>query len=105
MKKRLFAILLALTLALSLLPTAVFATEGEDTAAGSPALAVQSDNTGIAAQAAHTHCYCGGSVTAGDHTNHEDVTYTACTKANYLRQIFYIEKVDVAYAYLENDMT
>ena len=105
MKKRLFAILLALTLALSLLPTAVFATEGEDTAAGSPALAVQSDNTGIAVQAAHTHCYCGGSVTAGDHTNHEDVTYTACTKANYLRQIFYIEKVDVAYAYLENDMT
>ena len=105
MKKRLFAILLALTLALSLLPTAVFATEGEDTAAGSPALAVQSDNTGIAAPAAHTHCYCGGSVTAGDHTNHEDVTYTACTKANYLRQIFYIEKVDVAYAYLENDMT
>ena len=105
MKKRLFAILLALTLALSLLPTAVFATEGEDTAAGSPPLAVQSDNTGIAVQAAHTHCYCGGSVTAGDHTNHEDVTYTACTKANYLRQIFYIEKVDVAYAYLENDMT
>ena len=23
----------------------------------------------------HTHCYCGGSVTAGDHTNHSDVTY------------------------------
>ena len=105
MKKRLFAILLALTLALSLLPTAVFATEGEDTAGNPEEPAVQSDETGIAVQAAHTHCYCGGSVTAGDHTNHEDVTYTACTKANYLRQIFYIEKVDVAYAYLENDMT
>ena len=105
MKKRLFAILLALTLALSLLPTAVFATEGEDTAGNPEEPAVQSDETGIAVQAAHTHCYCGGSVTAGDHTNHEDVTYTACTKANYLRQIFYIEKVNVAYAYLENDIT
>ena len=105
MKKRLFAILLALTLALSLLPTAVFATEGEDTAGNPEEPAVQSDETGIAVQAAHTHCFCGGSITAGDHTNHEDVTYTACTKANYLRQIFYIEKVDVAYAYLENDMT
>ncbi len=105
MKKRLFAILLALTLALSLLPTAVFATEGEDTAGNPEEPAVQSDETGIAVQAAHTHCFCGGSITAGDHTDHEDVTYTACTKANYLRQIFYIEKVDVAYAYLENDMT
>ena len=56
-------------------------------------------------QAAHTHCFCGGSVNAGDHTSHKDVTYTACTKSNYLRQIFYIEKVDVAYAYLENDIT
>ena len=28
-----------------------------------------------AAQAAHTHCICGGSVTAGDHTSHSDVTY------------------------------
>ena len=105
MKKRLFAILLAVTLALSLLPTAVFATEGEDTAGNPEEPAVQSDETGIAVQAAHTHCFCGGSITAGDHTDHEDVTYTACTKANYLRQIFYIEKVDVAYAYLENDMT
>ena len=145
MKKRLFAILLALTLALSLLPVAVFA-EGEDAATsdtqqeqqqqpvcvceaactaegmnadcpicgaegaaaercgkyaaptedkatqpadeeqsdnGAPDAdkpevpAVQSANQGIAAQAGHTHCICGGSVTAGDHTSHSDVTYTA----------------------------
>ena len=110
MKKRLFAILLALTLALSLLPVAVFA-EGEDGAVepqerqeqqeqeqpeetpeaqpadeeqpenGAPDAdkpevpAVQSANQGIAAQAGHTHCICGGSVTAGDHTSHSDVTY------------------------------
>ena len=110
MKKRLFAILLALTLALSLLPVAVFA-EGEDGAVepqerqeqqeqeqpeetpeaqpadeeqpenGAPDAdkpevpAVQSANQGIAIQAAHTHCICGGSVTAGDHTSHSDVTY------------------------------
>ncbi len=112
MKKRLFAILLALTLALSLLPVAVFA-DGEDGAAepqerqeqqeqeqleetpeAQPAdeeqpenvapdadkpevPAVQSADQGIAAQAGHTHCICGGSVTAGDHTSHSDVTYTA----------------------------
>ena len=110
MKKRLFAVLLALTLALSLLPVAVFA-EGEDGAVepqerqeqqeqeqpeetpeaqpadeeqpenGAPDAdkpevpAVQSANQGIAAQAGHTHCICGGSVTAGDHTSHSDVTY------------------------------
>ena len=121
MKKRLFAILLALTLALSLLPVAVFA-DGEDATApaeqqeqqqeevnpeepqGQPKQpeqpeaqpadeeqpdtvapdadkpevpAVQSADQGIAAQAGHTHCICGGSVTAGDHTSHSDVTYTA----------------------------
>ena len=110
MKKRLFAVLLALTLALSLLPVAVFA-DGEDgtvepqerqeqqeqeqpeeTPEAQPAdeeqpengapdadkpevPAVQSANQGIAAQAGHTHCICGGSVTAGDHTSHSDVTY------------------------------
>ncbi len=31
----------------------------------------------ISVQAEHTHCICGGSVTAGNHTSHEDVTYTA----------------------------
>ena len=56
-------------------------------------------------KATHTHCFCGGSVNAGDHTSHQDVTYTACKTANSLRQIFNIEKVNVAYAYLENDIT
>ena len=68
-------------------------------------LAPQLAENGIAVQAAHTHCFCGGSVNAGDHTSHQDVTYTACTRANSLRQIFNIEKVNVAYAYLENDIT
>ena len=68
-------------------------------------LAPQRAEDVIAVQAAHTHCFCGGSVNAGDHTSHQDVTYTACTRANSLRQIFNIEKVNVAYAYLENDIT
>ena len=68
-------------------------------------LAPQLAEGGAAVQAVHTHCFCGGSVNAGDHTSHQDVTYTACTRANSLRQIFNIEKVNVAYAYLENDIT
>ncbi len=68
-------------------------------------LAPQLAEGGAAVQAAHTHCFCGGSVNAGDHTSHQDVTYTACKTANYLRQVFYIEKVDVAYVYLEDDIT
>ena len=68
-------------------------------------LAPQLAENGIAVQATHTHCFCGGSVNAGDHTSHQDVTYTACKTANSLRQIFNIEKVNVAYAYLENDIT
>ena len=79
----------------------------EPTAPAKSQVAVQAaaNNKAAAVQAAHTHCACGGSISAGDHASHEGVTYTACTKANYLRQIFWIEKVDVAYAYLENDMT
>ena len=174
MKKRLFAILLALTLALSLLPTAVFAT-GEDGAAepqeqqeqqqevkqeqpvcvceaacttetmnadcpvcgaegaaaescgkytapaeveaaqpadeeqpenGAPDAekpegpAVQADEAGIAVQAAHTHCFCGGSVTAGDHTSHSDVTYTAW---NGTSGISYSN--NTAYVYLTGNAT
>ena len=108
MKKRLFAILLALTLALSLLPTAVFATEVEDTAGTPEEPTVQSADPGIAVQAAHTHCFCGGSVTAGDHTSHSDITYKACKNRSQLSNIFWptpTTSVDVAYAYLENDIT
>ena len=69
-------------------------------------LAPQLAEGGAAVQAAHTHCFCGGSVNAGDHSDHTNVvTYKPCTKANYLRQVFYIEKVDVAYVYLEDDIT
>ena len=91
MKKRLLSVLLLVCMVLTLLPTA--------------ALAGDMHEHDALPAAAHTHCYCGGSVNAGDHTRHSDVTYTACTKANYLRQIFWIEKTDVAYAYLENDIT
>lgn len=89
-------------------PTEEPAAPAEPTVQEKPQVAakVAANNKAVAVQAAeHKHCFCGGSVNAGDHTSHEDVTYKACTKANYLRQIFYIEKVDVAYAYLENDMT
>ena len=91
MKKRLLSVLLLVCMVLTLLPTAALAGDVHEHEA-LPA-------------AAHTHCFCGGSVNAGDHTSHKDVTYKACTKANYLRQIFWIEKTDVAYAYLENDIT
>ena len=70
------------------------------------ALAPQLAEGGAAVQAAHTHCFCGGSVNAGDHSDHTNVvTYKPCTKANYLPQVFWIEKVDVAYVYLEDDIT
>ena len=169
MKKRLFAVLLALTLALSLLPVAVFA-DGEDAAASNaqqeqqqevvcvceaactaegmnadcpicgaegaavercgkyaapaedkaaqpadeeqpdtgapdadkPAVepAVQSADQGIAIQAAHTHCICGGNVNAGDHTAHSDVTYTAW---NGTGGISYTN--NTAYVYLTGNAT
>ena len=140
MRKRAAAILLALCMALTLLPTAVFATEEggaaapveqptqqeekqegqqeqpeetpeqpeeqpeakpaeqpeqqqESAAQGGPA--VQSADQGIALLAAHTHCICGGSVTAGDHTSHESVTYQPW---NGTASITYTN--DVAYVYL-----
>ena len=91
MKKRLLSVLLLVCMVLTLLPTAALAGDVHEHEA-LPA-------------AAHTHCFCGGSVNAGDHTSHKDVTYKACKNANNLRQIFWIEKTDVAYAYLENDIT
>ena len=82
-----------------------FEEDGTPEGGEASALAPQLAEGGAAVQAAHTHCFCGGSVNAGDHTSHQDVTYTACKTANYLRQVFYIEKVDVAYVYLEDDIT
>lgn len=146
MRKRAAAILLALCMALTLLPTAVFATEEggaaapveqptqqeekqegqqeqpektpeqpeeqpeakpeeqpeqqqqEPAAQGEPA--VQSADQGIALLATHTHCICGGSVTAGDHTSHSDVTYTAW---NGTDGISYTN--DTAYVYLTGNAT
>ena len=77
-----------------------FEEDGTPEGGEASALAPQLAEGGAAVQAAHTHCFCGGSVNAGDHTSHQDVTYTACKTANSLRQIFNIEKVNVAYAYL-----
>ena len=81
-----------------------FEEDGTPEGGEASALAPQLAEGGAAVQAAHTHCFCGGSVNAGDHTSHQDVTYTACKTANSLRQVFYIEKVDVAYVYLEDDI-
>ena len=82
-----------------------FEEDGTPEGGEASALAPQLAEGGAAVQAAHTHCFCGGSVNAGAHTSQQDVTYTACTRANYLRQVFWIEKVDVAYVYLEDDIT
>ena len=51
----------------------------EPTAPAKSQVAVQAaaNNKAVAVQAAHTHCSCGGSISAGGHTSHSDVTYTA----------------------------
>ena len=89
MKKRLLSVLLLVCMVLTLLPTAAFA---ED----------MHEHDALPA-AAHTHCYCGGSVNAGDHTGHSDVTYTAYNNASSLKQI--LKSDDVIYAYLTNNIT
>lgn len=70
-------------------------------------MAVQSDDQGIALLAAdsHTHCFCGGSVTAGDHNDHsQSITYKACTNWKQLKSPW-VGSNSVAYVYLENDIT
>ena len=49
------------------------------TAPAKSQVAVQAaaNNKTAAVQAAHTHCACGGSISAGGHTSHSDVAYTA----------------------------
>lgn len=89
MKKRLLSVLLLVCMVLTLLPTAALAGDMHEHEA-LPA-------------AAHTHCFCGGSVNAGDHTSHEDVTYTAYNNASSLKQI--LKSDDVIYAYLTNNIT
>ena len=59
-------------------------------------------DTAFAPQTAndHTHCICGGSVTAGDHASHSDVTYTAWDGTS---SITYTN--NTAYVYLTENAT
>ena len=85
MKKRLLSVLLLVCMVLTLLPTAAFA---ED----------MHEHDALPA-AAHTHCFCGGNVNAGDHTSHSNVTYKAWngTSISYTN--------NTAYVYLTNNIT
>ena len=76
MKKRLLSILLAICLLMGLLPTVALAAN------------------------AHTHCACGGSINAGSHTSHSNVTYQAWDGTS---AISYSSKK--AYVYLTGNAT
>lgn len=72
----------------------------EPTAPAKSQVAVQAAaNNKAAVQAAHTHCACGGSISAGGHTSHSDVTYTAWNGTD----IKYTD--NVAYVYLTGNAT
>ena len=74
----------------------------EPTAPAKSQVAVQAaaNNKAAAAQAAHTHCACGGSISAGGHTSHSNVTYTAW---NGTSSITYTN--NAAYVYLTGNAT
>ena len=74
----------------------------EPTAPAKSQVAVQAaaNNKAAAVQAAHTHCFCGGSISAGGHTNHSNVTYTAW---NGTSDISYTN--NTAYVYLTGNAT
>ena len=75
----------------------------EPTAPAKSQVAVQAaaNNKAAAVQAAeHTHCFCGGSISAGGHTNHSDVAYTAW---NGRSNITYTN--NTAYVYLTGNAT
>ena len=59
-------------------------------------------DTAFAPQTAndHTHCYCGGNITAGDHASHSDMTYTAWDGTS---SITYTN--NTAYVYLTENAT
>lgn len=73
----------------------------EPTAPAKSQVAVQAaaNNKAAAVQATHTHCACGGSISAGGHTSHSDVTYTAWNGTD----IKYTD--NVAYVYLTGNAT
>lgn len=68
----------------------------EPTAPAKSQVAVQA----AAVQAAHTHCACGGSISAGGHTGHSDVTYQPWDGSS---RIDYTNKK--AYVYLTGNAT
>ena len=72
------------------------------TAPAKSQVAVQAaaNNKAAAVQAAHTHCFCGGSISAGGHTSHSNVTYTAW---NGTSDISYTN--NTAYVYLTGNAT
>lgn len=74
----------------------------EPTAPAKSQVAVQAaaNNKAAAVQAAHTHCFCGGSISAGGHTSHSNVTYTAW---NGRSNITYTN--NTAYVYLTSNVT
>lgn len=74
----------------------------EPTAPAKSQVAVQAaaNNKAAAVQAAHTHCFCGGSISAGGHTSHSNVTYTAW---NGTSDISYTN--NTAYVYLTSNVT
>ena len=74
----------------------------EPTAPAKSQVAVRAaaNNKAAVVQAAHTHCACGGSISAGDHTSHSNVTYTAW---NGTSDISYTN--NTAYVYLTGNVT
>ncbi len=75
----------------------------EPTAPAKSQVAVQAaaNNKAAAVQAAaHTHCFCGGSISAGDHTRHSNATYQAW---NGTSGISYTN--NTAYVYLTGNAT
>ena len=74
----------------------------EPTAPAKSQVAVQAaaNNKAAVVQAAHTHCFCGGSISAGGHTSHSNVTYTAW---NGTSDISYTN--NTAYVYLTGNAT
>ena len=64
------------------------------------AVRAAANNKAAAAQAAHTHCACGGSISAGGHTSHSDVTYQPWDGSS---RIDYTNKK--AYVYLTGNAT
>lgn len=77
-------------------PTEEPAVEAEPQVA---AQAVANDKA-VAVQAAHTHCFCGGSISAGDHTGHKNADYQAW---NGTSGISYTD--NTAYVYLTGNAT